>query len=220
MAKIACRFLKTRKKEIMADSPSGWWGIAIGLVSLVTSLSSLAWSVYNGRAGRKRGILVYQVGTPVENVVLALQWKVVYIVRISILNESPSRSITVHDYELMPPWKDDDLILLPDPNELSTPRSEYVISDSGHLRFPRDLVLNHRVDGQGRLEAGESFEGGLLFRGSESIPLDLGEEVQVKIRVTLQHGQSFTTMCTLRVDRNRVGLTTPNSIPNETWLEG
>ena len=69
------------------------------------------------------------------------------------------------------------------------------------------------------LEAGESLEGGLLFRGSESIPIDLGSEVEVKVRVTLQHGQSFLTKCTLRVDRNREGLTTPDSIPNESWLE-
>jgi hypothetical protein len=174
------------------SSPNGWWGIGIGL-------AALGWNVYSAREDRKRKVLVRQVGGD-ENVAQACgPYKVIYLVRVSITNESPRRPVTIASYGLSLPWKDDDLEPLPDPAELER-GSEYVLD--GLWAYERKMILNHRVNNQGRLDVAENLEGGLVFKGHEPIPDDVihGHRVDVKVTVYLQDGTSFSSDCKLRVD--------------------
>ena len=179
-------------------SPNGWYGIAVGL-------AVLGWNVYNGVADRKRKVLVRQVGSSIENVALACGefLPVIYLIRVSITNDSPRRPVTIATFGLSLPWKDDDLDLLPDPAEAVGRGSEYVLPGSGLWGYSRDWILNHRVNDQGRLDVGANLCGGLLFRGVQPIPDDFyqGQQAGVVVTVYLQDGSRFSAMCELRIDK-------------------
>lgn len=180
------------------SSPNGWWGIVIGL-------AGLGWKAYSDWADRKRKVLVRQVGTSVENVAMACgqYLPVIYLVRVSITNDSPRRPVTIAGYWLQLPWRDDYLDPMEDPAELVKGGDKYVLPGSGLWSYPREMILNHRTRSQGRLDVGENLCGGLLFRGIEPIPEDFsqGQEAEVRVTVVLEGGQRFSAECYLRIDK-------------------
>jgi hypothetical protein len=110
------------------------------------------------------------------------------------------------------------LDLLPDPAQAALPSSEYVIS-APFYKYPRDWILNHRVDSQDKLGLGDNISGMLIFGGVEPIPADLchGSLVEVGLNVVLQGGQSFATTCLMTVDKGFEGrvIQPPGQISSE-----
>jgi hypothetical protein len=186
--------------------PNGWYGIGIAAAALVVRMVSLAWTVHSSRADRRREILIRQLYDSRVDRIHALDNLVFYMFEVRISNESPSRPITVAGYRLSPPWRDDDLHLMPDPADGRGPHDQYVLSEPC-WKYPRDSFLNHKLDDKGKLGPGDVIKGSLLFRGAAPIPDDLkhGEEVEVALTVYLQDGRSFSQKCLLRVDRGLEG---------------
>jgi len=177
-------------------NPSGWYGIVIGL-------SGLIWQATNAFLDRRRKILIRQGGSEIENCVFSsVEGRVFYQIRVSITNDSPRRPVIIRRYELCPPWKDDGLDLLDDPDDGIPSSTEYVIQPP-FLRYPRELILNHRVNSQGELAVGGTISGMLIFRGVEPIPADLvhGSPVPVTVKVFLQDERCYSETCLLRVDK-------------------
>jgi hypothetical protein len=190
----------------MLSSPNGWYGIGIAIAALAVSVISIAWTVHSNRADRRREILIRQPYDSRVDRVHAIDGLVFYIFEVLISNESPSRPVTVAGYRLAPPWRDDDLRLMPDPADGRGNSDHYVLSEPC-WKYPRNTLLNHRLDEKGKLGPGDVMKGSLLFRGAAPIPDDLkhGEEVEVGLTVYLQDGRTFPKRCLLRVDRGSGG---------------
>jgi len=124
-----------------------------------------------------------------------------------ISNESTRKPAVLAHFQLRLPWKDEYLDLLPDPDEVG--KSEYVIPGSTNMlwRYSRDMILNHRVDDEGKLDPGDVIEGALLFNGMEPIPVDVphGSTMEAELRIFLQSGRFFSSSVQMRVDRGREG---------------
>jgi hypothetical protein len=179
----------------LTSNPNGWYGI-------VVALGGITWQAINAFLDRRRKVVIRQNGDSITNCAWDLtDGRVVYFVRVSITNDSPRRPAVIRGYELQPPWKDDELDLWPDPDDGIPSETEYVIKPP-FLRYPRHMVLNHRVDNQGKLGVGDNISGMLIFRGAEPIPVDLesGAHVTATLKVYLQDGKSFSTPCYLRID--------------------
>ena len=72
--------------------------------------------------------------------------------------------MTIAGYWLELPWNDDYLDPMMDPAEEVKGGDEYVLPGSGLWKYPRDMILNHRVHRQGRLDVGERWSDGSLNR--------------------------------------------------------
>jgi hypothetical protein len=179
------------------NNPSGWYGIVIGL-------SVLGWNVYDALAERRPKVVVRQIGDSItDRAHTRPDGRVIFMLRVAISNESTRKPVVLAHFQLLLPWKDEYLDLLPDPQILD--RSEYVIPGSANSmwQYPRDMILNHRVYSQGKLAPGDILEGALLFNGMEPIPADLpnGEEIEVKVKVLLHHGASIIANCRMVIDK-------------------
>lgn len=127
-----------------SGAPSGWYGIVIGLIAV-------GWNVYNALTERKMKVLVRCSGFANARD----DQPTVFVLDVSILNDSPRRSIVIAGYELIPPWSDEYI------------RPFSVTEDSNYHPwsegppFARDIVLNHRVKGEGKLTPGDLLTGTL-----------------------------------------------------------
>jgi hypothetical protein len=81
------------------------------------------------------------------------QYATAFLMDLVISNDSPSRTVTIQNIWLEIPWRDDFLHPLADPADLGT-ESVYRFSGS-NLEYPRDMVINHRRLGHGKLAPGE-----------------------------------------------------------------
>jgi hypothetical protein len=88
-------------------------------------------------------------------------------------------------YELVLPWKDDDLDPLFDPRDLDPPSEFYEIHPES-IHVPRDKVLNHRRYQNGKLSPGEAFRGSFLAKGGSPIPQDLRRKEPVEVRFIVE----------------------------------
>ena len=180
-----------------AGNPSSWYGIVIGL-------AALSWNVINAILERRPKIVVRQVGDSItDRAHTQPDGRVIYMLRVVIANESTKKPVVLASFHLLLPWKDEYLDLLPDPQELE--ESEYVIPGSSNSlwQYPRDMILNHRVYTQGKLAPGDIIEGAVLFNGMEPIPADMpqGEEIEVKLKVLLNHGSPAVAKCRMVIDK-------------------
>jgi hypothetical protein len=99
-----------------------------------------------------------------------------------ITNDSPSQTVTITHYWLEIPWNDECLRPLDDPDE----RGEKLYRFPGTaLEYTRDMVINHRRYGLGRLAPGEPITGMFLVQGTAEIPFDLyrGSWIPVTVAV-------------------------------------
>jgi hypothetical protein len=180
-----------------ASNPSGWYGIVIGL-------AALGWNVFNAILERRPKLLVRQIGDSItDRAHTRPDGRVIYMLRAVVVNESMKKPVVIAAYHLGLPWKDEYLDLLPDPKEIE--KENYIVpgSQNSIWRYPREMILNHRVNSQGKLAPGEAIEGALLFNGMEPIPDDLphGHEIEVDLRVLLQTGRPILTKCRMVVDK-------------------
>lgn len=179
------------------SGPSGWYGI-------VLALAALSWNIYNAFAERRPKLVIRQIGDSItDRAHTRPDGRVIYMLRVSITNESTRKPVVLAHFSLGLPWKDEQLDLLPDPKEIDD--SEYIIPGSTNnlWKYPREWILNHRINDQGKLGVGDNMSGALLFRGWEPIPQDLdhGSEIEVDLKVLLQDGRAFSSKCRMILDK-------------------
>jgi hypothetical protein len=167
-------------------------------------LAALGWNVFNAILERRPKLLVRQIGDSItDRAHTRPDGRVIYMLRAVVVNESMKKPVVIAAYHLGLPWKDEYLDLLPDPEEIE--KEDYIVpgSQNSIWRYPREMILNHRVNSQGKLAPGEAIEGALLFNGMEPIPDDLphGHEIEVELRVLLQTGRPILTKCRMVVDK-------------------
>ena len=114
------------------------------------------------------GLLMRQVGAETESRAFDLKdGRTGYIVPIRI---TITQSVfTIADIALELPWADHGLSLIDDPLT-SGARYNYYWFPCTDLAFERGAVINHCVDVQRLLRRGRTFDGLLLWVGSEPIP--------------------------------------------------
>ncbi len=111
-----------------------------------------------------------------------------YVLYLHLRNIS-RRTIILEDWELHTPWPDSQLHCLDDPGE-GTYDNHYLMP--GRIQFPRDQVLNHRVDSLGRLRPSEApLEGYLLLFGHAPVPSTYGCRADLQLVVRDTSGRSF-----------------------------
>jgi hypothetical protein len=170
-----------------SSAPSGWYGIVIGLIAV-------GWNVYNALAERKRKVLVQCSGWTNARE----DEPTVFVIGVSIVNDSPRRSVVITGYELVPPWSDKYVR----PFQQVMGDSKYHPWSVGPP-FPREHVLNHRVKEEGKLASGDLLTGTLLFRGTQPIPVDMGTETEAGLRVHFAHGKIVSAKCRLGFEERR-----------------
>lgn len=144
--------------------------MGISSASLAISLGMAAWNVYLNVSARKETLsIAHRDRSAVANFVEQLQeYLTVFCIDILIVNTSQTKTLTIADYRLAIPWKDDDLRPLPDPEEIGEPGAQYRFPCS-ELSFRRTDVLNHRRFVDGVIEPGKAIAGLLLFQGTAQI---------------------------------------------------
>lgn len=112
----------------------------------------------------------------------------------------------IHEFELSCPTLGFDVYLLPDPALTSHSRTHptkllYRMSDGE--RFPRNEVLNHRVDAEGRLNRGDVLEGLLLAQSLGSLPSHFasGHYLSLCLSIVNQFGNAYNFPLRLRLER-------------------
>jgi hypothetical protein len=166
------------------------------------------WNVFNALVERRPKLVIRQTGDSItDRAHTRPDGRVIYMLRVAITNESTKKPVVLANFQLLLPWNDEYLDLLPDPKEVD--KDEYIIPGPTNtmLRYERDMILNHRVNAQGKLGPGDIMNGALLFNGMEPIPDDIphGSEIDVNLRVLLHHGRSFDTKCRMFIDKGFEG---------------
>ncbi|MGD0578872.1 MAG: hypothetical protein ABSC08_08080, partial [Bryobacteraceae bacterium] len=86
------------------------------LLSLIP-IAALAWAVFVWRRDNRRRLTIRQVGSNIENVVLALDVGAAFILNAAITNDSPKLTIVIHHFDLGLLWCDPEFDWLDDPLE-------------------------------------------------------------------------------------------------------
>jgi hypothetical protein len=152
-----------------------------------------------------RGLLIHQVGGVFETKAFDLNCSGTgYILDLEIASNVPGLvAIRYFTFEL--PWQDPRFCWLPDPADSRTEKHPYVFPGTNGLEYPREVVINHRTSGRGRLRRGEILDGLLLGMGFESIPDSFrhGGMVDTTLCIVDQFGRRFSSKISLWVDRSR-----------------
>lgn len=179
----------------------------ISLISLVVAGLSLAWNIYNSVAARKGKLSIrHGESDNISNSVFQLhEYVTAFLMDLVISNDSPSRTITIHDMWIEIPWRDEFLNPLADPAELGAEKV-YRFSMSS-LEYPRDMVINHRKLGHGKLAPGDTLSGMFLLQGTAPVPFDLygGRWIPVTVCVLDASGK-------IHRSKNTVVWPTPNHL--------
>ncbi len=173
---------------------------------------SLCWQAFTWLVDQRRSILVRQIGNTITDrtFVTPGSGPTIYVLSVAITNESRRRPAVISSFALRPTWSSTVLEAIADPRETDSTASEYVLPTTS-LTYPRDIVLDHRLNNDGELPVGKSLSGILLFKGYESLPINMlhGTFVWVTLVVRLHGGASFSERCWLRADRGVDGVTWP-----------
>jgi hypothetical protein len=137
-------------------------------------------------SGYKRVLSIRQLGDSFSDRVAGVpNGLTTFSIEVAITNDSPRANIVIAYYDLVLPWKDDDLELLFDPGELDPPSGFYQIHPES-IQVSRDKVLNHRRYQNGKLGPGEAFRGHFLAKGGSPIPEDLRSTECVEVRFVVE----------------------------------
>ena len=112
-------------------------------------------------------LVVRQTGGIIEST--AFDWGAGAGFKINLVVTSKMSSFAVSHIELELPWKQT-FWWLEDPEVIDGPSRCYRFVGDSTLEFPRNLVLNHRLQVTRPFSAGESVEGFLLGFGCDPIP--------------------------------------------------
>lgn len=162
-------------------------------VAVAVGIWTIWWNVHSKRSAEKSVISIqHDDGNNVVNMVMMVQqYLTVFMLDLVITNESPTRTVTIKDYWLEVPWRDESLRPLMDPMEI----------DGGNLyrfpqtmiEYPRDMVMNHRRLARGKLAPGEAISGLFMVQGTAPIPFDFykGEFIPVTVVVADTAGKQY-----------------------------
>jgi hypothetical protein len=116
---------------------------------------------------------VRQTGGIIEST--AFDWGAGAGFKINLVVTSKIAGFAVSHIELELPWKQTYLSWLEDPEVIDGPWRCYRFVGDSPLEFPRNLVLNHRLQVTRPFSAGESVEGFLLGIGCDPIPAEFSQ---------------------------------------------
>ena len=156
------------------------------LKSFSLPLAALIWAVYSWHRDNKRVLSIRQVGDSFSDRIAGAPDSLTpFSIEVAITNDSPRANIVIAYYELVLPWKDDDLDPLFDPHDLDPPAEFYQIHPES-IHVPRDKVLNHRRYQNGKLSPGEAFRGNFLAKIGSTIPEGLRRKEPVEVRFIVE----------------------------------
>src|ERR1035437_10960486 len=145
------------------------------------------------------GLLICQVGGITESCASDPDrgYGSVYCLSLHIAVDLPK--LVIWEWKLDLPWEDPQFQLLPDPAGTEFPDNMYEVPGCPHLKFPRDVVINHRRV----LQRGHGLDGRLLGFGWESIPdsYHLGANIDASLVLIDEMGRGFSTPVQLWADR-------------------
>jgi hypothetical protein len=116
---------------------------------------------------------VRQTGGIIEST--AFDWGAGTGFKINLVVTSKISGFAVSHIELEPPWKQSSFWWLEDPEVIDGPSRCYRFVSDSTLEFPRNLVINHRLQVTRPFSAGESVEGFLLGIGCDPIPPEFSQ---------------------------------------------
>ena len=116
---------------------------------------------------------VRQTGGVIEST--AFDWGAGTGFKINLVVTSKISGFAVSRIELEPPWKQTSFWWLEDPEVIDGPSRCYRFVGDSTLEFPRNLVINHRLQVTRPFSAGESVEGFLLGIGCDPIPAEFNQ---------------------------------------------
>jgi len=158
---------------------------------LIPGLLGVTFAVWSWLRSERRKLSIQQHGDNIINTVYhRTEFSTLFMLEVSITNDSPKRTIVISHYELEFPWNDPDFSPLRDPADNEEPR--YHFHDT-LIEYPRDMVMNHRRLELGKLNPGDTIKGLFMARGRASIPHDLyqGEWIPVTFIVVDTEGKCY-----------------------------
>jgi hypothetical protein len=177
----------------------------VPLLASILTLLGFSWAVSVYALDNRRSLVIRQIGSSVENVVLLMNegLTTAIMLHLVVVNDSPKAMLVIAYYELKLLWKDEEFDWLDDPAEVAPPRDYYSYSDV--LQYKRDMVLNHRRYEQGKLAPGDAFKGLLMGKGTAQIPDDFqhGQTVKMKLVIHDKRGKKYSAEFELWIDRRR-----------------
>jgi hypothetical protein len=184
----------------------------LAIAGFCLAVLSLSWQAFTWLVDQRRNIVIRQIGTGITDrtFVTPGTGPTVYVLSVAIANESRRRGVVIANFRLRPIWSSATLEVIDGPSESDATASEYIIPATT-LKYPRDVVLNHKLNGGGELPVGKTLSGILIFKGYESLPINMlhGTYVWAYLDVQLHDGSSFSERCWFRVDRGTDGAVWP-----------
>jgi hypothetical protein len=139
--------------------------------SLTIGLAALAWAIWSGWRNERRLLTIHQHGDNVINCVHhPRDLCTIFMIEVSVTNNSPKRNIVIADYWLEVPWKEDGWWPVYDSKE--NEEKNYRVYNT-FIDYPRDMAINHRRFEEGKLSPGDTIRGLFFAHGTASIPTDL-----------------------------------------------
>jgi len=146
------------------------------------------------------GLLISQVGGVVESSAFDLDcgYGTGYTLALHVAVDLPAFGISGWKLDL--PWEVPQFLWLTDPSEDTSRDSMYQVPGCAKLKFPREVVINHRRV----LQRGHALDGLLLGYSFESIPDSHhhGGTIDAGLVLVDEIGRGFSTPVQLWVDRS------------------
>jgi len=169
----------------------------IALVGVAVAVVGVVWTVWwnlRGQRSDEKTVLSIQhdSGDNIVNMVMMVQQHLtVFMLDLVVTNESTKRTVTIKDYWLEVPWKDDNLRPLADPMEIDG--GKVYRFPQTMIEYPRDMVINHRRLAQGKLAPGEAISGLFMVQGTAPIPFGfyMGEFIPVTVVIADTTGREY-----------------------------
>ena len=150
-----------------------------------------------------RGLVIYQSGTNIENVIFQLDLGGTGYMLAAAIHNASDRILRPQEPRLEMAWPESHFRWLENP--LARVPREYVYSfpSPGPAGFDRDVVLNHRLRRGCKLDSDDWFEGLLLAVGEASIPDRYVDRQSLRMRLSILDGRGncYASDMTLTVRR-------------------
>jgi len=135
------------------------------------------------------GLYLRVLESPIDCTILDAQMGGTFLmIPVIIRNDSP-RVIRLDQCRIELPWHDPDFRLLKDPRRKVPREYKYSSENAPRLSFEREVALNHRFGGQGRLNPGDSLNGLILGAGSQAIPNQYRDRQGVDVQLLIIDGR-------------------------------
>jgi hypothetical protein len=150
-----------------------------------------------------RGLSIYQTGTSIDSIIIDLAYGGAgYILSVAIYNDT-KRIVRPREIRLEMAWPEPQFRWLKDPLTKMPREFSYSLPPHGPKGFEREIVLNHRLRGNGRLCPGECLDGFLLGVGQEPIPVECcnRQMLQAQLSIFDERGNRYESRLKLCVSR-------------------